>query len=88
MVPKTSVNTLRKMASISPAATDALDKVIDAMLSTTTTALGLLDSTYYLGQKITIDEIIPHFCIATLYRQNSTNATSFQGLQRAPARVP
>jgi hypothetical protein len=30
---------------------------------------------------------IPRVCIATLYRQNSTNATSFQGLQRAPARV-
>lgn len=58
IVSKVTVDSLRKIASISLAATAALEKVIEPMLSTTPTTLGLSDSTYYLGDaKITRDEI-------------------------------
>ncbi|KAM3517753.1 hypothetical protein NHJ13051_008719 [Beauveria bassiana] len=58
IVPQLSADSLRKMASISPAATAALEKVIERMLSSTPSTLGLSDSTYYPGDaRITKDEI-------------------------------
>ncbi|KAI0533760.1 dipeptidyl peptidase III [Xylaria digitata] len=58
IVPVISADSLRKMASISPAATAALQDVIQPMLSPTPTALTLSESAYYLGDvKITLDEI-------------------------------
>lgn len=53
-----SADTLRKMASISGGATAALEKVIEPMLSTSPSTLGLSHSAYYIGDaKITRDEI-------------------------------
>ncbi|KAF2964127.1 hypothetical protein GQX73_g9456 [Xylaria multiplex] len=58
IVPAVSADSLRKMASISPAATAALQDVIQPMLSPTPTALTLSESAYYLGDaKITLGEI-------------------------------
>ncbi|PLB54821.1 dipeptidyl peptidase III [Aspergillus steynii IBT 23096] len=58
VVPNLSVDSLRSMASISQAATNALDKVIEPMISATPSVLGLSDSAYYLGDaKFTSDEI-------------------------------
>ncbi|KAH8708706.1 Dipeptidyl peptidase 3 [Beauveria bassiana] len=58
IVPQLSADSLRKMASISPAATAALEKVIERMLSSTPSTLGLSDSTYYPGDaRITKDEL-------------------------------
>lgn len=49
---------LRKMASISSAATASLEEIIYAILSITPSTLGLLESTYYPGDnQITTDEI-------------------------------
>lgn len=49
---------MRKLASISPTATSALERVINPMLSATPTALGLSGSGYYIGNAdITIKEI-------------------------------
>ncbi|KAI9370230.1 dipeptidyl peptidase III [Aspergillus egyptiacus] len=64
-----SAETLRKMASISPAATAALEKIITPMLSTEPVTLGLSDSTYYPGDaRITRDEIA---AIARLMEKNA-----------------
>lgn len=58
IVPKVSMNSLRKMASISLTATAALKKMIELMLSITLTTLRISDSTYYLDDvKMTKDEI-------------------------------
>ncbi|ATY65681.1 dipeptidyl peptidase III [Cordyceps militaris] len=58
IVPQVSADTLRKMASISSAATTALESIIDQMLSPVPNTLSLADSTYYPGSsKITKDEI-------------------------------
>ncbi|KAI1129103.1 dipeptidyl peptidase III [Nemania abortiva] len=58
IVPAVSADSLHKMASISPAATVALEAIIQPMLSPTPTALTLSESAYYLGDdKITLDEV-------------------------------
>ncbi|KAI0435545.1 dipeptidyl peptidase III [Xylaria telfairii] len=58
IVPVVSADSLHKMASISLAATIALEAVIQPMLSPTPSALTLSESGYYLGDaKITLDEI-------------------------------
>ncbi|PWY87059.1 dipeptidyl peptidase III [Aspergillus sclerotioniger CBS 115572] len=58
IVPRVSADSLRIMASISPATTEALEKVIEPMLSTTPATLGLSNPAYYPGAaERTKDEI-------------------------------